>query len=464
MPRTTIRSEDITDLQVKTADMAVDAIGVAELSATGTASATTFLRGDNSWTVVEDNTTQWQAVKTAAFTAVAGNGYPCNTTSAAITCTLPATASVGDTIEFMDYARTWGTNALTLNTNSLNFQGNPTHGGGSFPTYNTEGQSVRIVYADATQGWIPTSDDDVTLETAQTYAIEWLVVGGGGSGGTGYRSGGGGAGGYRNSYASEQSGRLSTGEPAWTSGGFGDGAITVTIGAGGQSGPAATPGVGGGTSSIAASLETTVSSYGGGGGGTYPAPHGPAPAGTWGSGAGAGNADADDSGSSGTAGQGFDGGGAINTPPSQGAGGAGAGQAGFQNDGVLNEMNGGAGMASLITGTSVYRAGGGAGGGYSPSGGTGGSGGGGDGGSTSTAPASYGASASNASDGYNSGSGGGGAAYNTGSNGLGDGDDGIVFLRMATSNYTGTTTGTPTVLTDGSDTILVFQASGSYTR
>ena len=59
MPRTTIRSEDVTDLQVKTADIdalavtnakvADDAVGVAELSATGTASATTFLRGDNSW-------------------------------------------------------------------------------------------------------------------------------------------------------------------------------------------------------------------------------------------------------------------------------------------------------------------------------------------------------------------------------------------------------------------------------
>jgi hypothetical protein len=37
--------------------------------------------------------------------------------------TLPASASVGDTIEFTDYARTWGTNAVTINQNSLNFQG-----------------------------------------------------------------------------------------------------------------------------------------------------------------------------------------------------------------------------------------------------------------------------------------------------------------------------------------------------
>jgi hypothetical protein len=39
----------------------------------------------------------------------------------------------------------------------------------------------------------------------------------------------------------------------------------------------------------------------------------------------------------------------------------------------------------------------------------------------------------------------------------------VVILRLATSNYTGTTTGSPTVSTDGSDTVLIFNASGSYT-
>jgi hypothetical protein len=34
---------------------------------------------------------------------------------------------------------------------------------------------------------------------------------------------------------------------------------------------------------------------------------------------------------------------------------------------------------------------------------------------------------------------------------------------MATSNYSGTTTGSPTVSTSGSDTILVYNASGTYT-
>jgi hypothetical protein len=34
---------------------------------------------------------------------------------------------------------------------------------------------------------------------------------------------------------------------------------------------------------------------------------------------------------------------------------------------------------------------------------------------------------------------------------------------MATANYSGTTTGSPTVTTDGSDTILTYNASGTYT-
>ena len=66
--------------------------------------------------------TSWQStiVTGTTLSAVAGNGYWIDTTSNACTVTLPASASVGDTIEFTDYARTWGTNAITINQNSLN--------------------------------------------------------------------------------------------------------------------------------------------------------------------------------------------------------------------------------------------------------------------------------------------------------------------------------------------------------
>jgi hypothetical protein len=35
---------------------------------------------------------------------------------------------------------------------------------------------------------------------------------------------------------------------------------------------------------------------------------------------------------------------------------------------------------------------------------------------------------------------------------------------MPTSQYSGTTSGSPTVTTSGSDTILTYNASGSYTQ
>ena len=53
-PMTVTVADDI----VTNAKMADDAVGVAELSATGTASNTTFLRGDNSWTAVDALPTQ----------------------------------------------------------------------------------------------------------------------------------------------------------------------------------------------------------------------------------------------------------------------------------------------------------------------------------------------------------------------------------------------------------------------
>ena len=67
--------------------------------------------------------TSWQAVKTTAFTAVAGEGYFINTTSGAITMTLPATPTLGDEVSFVDYAGTFDTNNLTIGRNSENIQG-----------------------------------------------------------------------------------------------------------------------------------------------------------------------------------------------------------------------------------------------------------------------------------------------------------------------------------------------------
>jgi len=102
----------------------------------------------------------WQSIETGStMTAVAGNGYPINTTSNTCTITLPASASTGDEIIFTDYARNWGTNKIIIDSNGLKYQSDDD----TFTVeYTTDGQSLHIVYSDATNGWIPISDDDVT--------------------------------------------------------------------------------------------------------------------------------------------------------------------------------------------------------------------------------------------------------------------------------------------------------------
>jgi len=101
----------------------------------------------------------WQDIVTAStLTAEAGNGYWIDTTSNACTITLPSSADNGDQIIFADYDRTWGTNAITLDSNGLNYQGSDDE---STVEYGTDGTALRIVYSGATTGWIPILDKTV---------------------------------------------------------------------------------------------------------------------------------------------------------------------------------------------------------------------------------------------------------------------------------------------------------------
>jgi hypothetical protein len=102
----------------------------------------------------------WQSVVTGStLTAVAGEGYWVDTTSNACTITLPASASVGDSIIFADYARNWGTNKIIIDSNGLNYQGDDD----TFTVeYATDGLAVGITYMNATKGWVPTIDEAVT--------------------------------------------------------------------------------------------------------------------------------------------------------------------------------------------------------------------------------------------------------------------------------------------------------------
>ena len=45
----------------------------------------------------------------------------------------------------------------------------------------------------------------------------------------------------------------------------------------------------------------------------------------------------------------------------------------------------------------------------------------------------------------------------------GNGGKGVVILSVPTAKYSSTTTGSPTVTTSGSNTIMQFNGSGSYT-
>lgn len=97
--------------------------------------------------------TSWQSVITAdgstTTTAVAGNGYFIDTTSATHTITLPSSPTLGDEISIIDYAGTFDTNSLTVGRNSENIQG-----AAADLTVSTERAGFTLVYTDGTQGWL----------------------------------------------------------------------------------------------------------------------------------------------------------------------------------------------------------------------------------------------------------------------------------------------------------------------
>ena len=207
-------------------------------------------------------------IKTASFTGVAGVGYFVNTTSGAITVTLPASPSAGDVIAVKDYANTFDTNNVTLARNGSNIGG-----AAKDATLAIEGIAVTLVYVDATQGWLVTdsglqSDSPTTKYVTATggtitccgdykihtftgpgtftvscagnvqgsNTVSYIVVAGGGSGGSANGGGGGGgAGGFREGYnpGSYTASPLATSSLPVTVQGY-----TITVGGGGAGVPA----------------------------------------------------------------------------------------------------------------------------------------------------------------------------------------------------------------------------------
>jgi hypothetical protein len=341
-----------------------------------------------------------QSVKTANFTAVKGEAYPCNTTSSSFTVTLPATPSAGDQVQIFDYAGTADTNQIIIDRN-----GNKIEGGTVNLAITGEREGAIFTYIDSTQGWLATSgvNEGTDVTSLSQFSADYLVIAGGGGGGGQANfntfGGGGGAGGYR-SFTSQFLNVATN--------------YTVTIGAGGAGGSNAT-GVKGSDS-----VFSTITSTGGGLGGTSSISGG-----SGGSGGGGGSITIDNAlgnfpstspsqGSNGGAGTGNQ----ISTSASGGGGGS---SAVGSNASASTGGAGGAGTTSSITGSSVTRAGGGGGAGTVTQG-AGGNGGGGAG-VINAGGGSAGAGT------VNTGGGGGGGGYTTSATVGGAGGSGVVIIK-----------------------------------
>jgi hypothetical protein len=383
--------------------------------------------------------------KTSGFTAVSGNGYFCNTTSAAFTVTLPSSPSAGDIVGIKDYANTADTNNITIGRNGSDIQGVAND-----YIINTEGRSVILVYVDATKGWLVTgSAKSADIAEGPTYIVatggtitccgdykihtftgpgtftvcsvgnplggpnnvDYLVVAGGGAGGNTTGGGGGGAGGYRTSYPS----------PAGTVPISVQG-YSITVGGGGTGAPS-----GAASSQGSSSIFSTITSTGGGRGAyanAVPGGAGTSASGGPGGSGGGGRYNTDAVGGSGNSPpvsppQGNNGGSGSNIFYT-GSGGGGASTTG--NTGTPTSGGaGGAGSSNLISGSSVAYAGGGGGGKFCQpgTGGAGGTGGGGAGNNTNFQLGTAGT--------VNTG--GGSGASDCGSSAGVNGGSGIVIIR-----------------------------------
>jgi len=92
------------------------------------------------------------ALKTGAYTAVAGDGVMVDTSSSAITITLPISSgppSLGDFVRVLDATGNAATNNITVARNGNNIQG-----AAADLTIGTNRAAIGLVYVNATQGWV----------------------------------------------------------------------------------------------------------------------------------------------------------------------------------------------------------------------------------------------------------------------------------------------------------------------
>ena len=282
---------------------AIDKQSGSTLTIGGSGTAVTLACGATQSGFGRSGSVNWQtSIKTASFTATSGEGYFCDTASVgAFTLTLPSSPSVGDIVALKDYASNFATANLTIGRNGSNLNGSAADS-----VRNTENESLTLVYADATKGWLAVEEGTgfvgeafITATGGNTVAtvgnckihtftgpgtfcvsaissvatnniVSYTVVAGGGSGGTDV-GGGGGAGGFRELKnpatpytASPLDGFPTPGNRvSVTATGF-----PITVGAGGTApAPGSPKGIDGSVSTF-----STITSAGGGAGGGGPSP------------------------------------------------------------------------------------------------------------------------------------------------------------------------------------------------
>jgi hypothetical protein len=416
-------------------------------------SGTTVVNNGSQTGFGRTGTVNWDTTaKTASFTAVSGDGYFVNTTSGAITVTLPASPSAGDIVAVSDYAGTALTNAITIARNGSNINGSAED-----LTINKNNSGIFLVYVDATQGWKNTETSNLNdIETQPAFivacggtitecgnykihtftgpgtftvscvgnslgseTVDYLVVAGGGGGGH-WASGGGGGGGFRESpgtasgcySVSPRGAAPAVALPVSAQ------AYPIAVGGGGAKGTG--PGSGNGVNGTDSTFSTITSAGGGFGAGL---------GGTSNSG-GSGGGGAHPSGAGGSGNtpsvnpaQGTDGG----TANAGGNPGAGGGGGGATEAGVVSPPSaagrGGAGATTSISSSPTAYAGGGGGGADGPGVAAGSPcGTGGQGGSSGDSPRG-------ASNGTTNRGGGGGGVGGPSASTAGNGGSGIVIIR-----------------------------------
>ena len=279
----------IQDNAITNAKLADDAVGVVDLAATGTASSTTFLRGDNTWGTPTDTDTVYTHPNHSGDVVSAADGAMTIQTDAVDIAMLSATGTPGNTT-FLRGDNAWATAGVstfadltdtTVSTSDPATDTNPsatghiwvnkTSGEAYICTTATAGSNVwknigpgtGDVENTVTGGTITTYGSykvhtftsSGTLVLTGNRTVDALVVGGGGGGGDGAATGETGTGGG--------AGAMLTGTGLTMNAG----SYTVTIGSGGAGGNGTWNTVSHGHWGTDTKLGGFIIAWGGGGGG-----------------------------------------------------------------------------------------------------------------------------------------------------------------------------------------------------